>query len=109
MRDHFEGMFAKPRNRQREQVWRQLERRCKDTRWKPFSKVELALRTAAWAGSKSTGPDGASYEALTRRCGVGIREQFNDALYKGRLPPEGKATQGVAACSNSRAGFCWAG
>ena len=56
--------FAKPRNRQREQVWRQLERRCKGTRWTLFSKVELALRTATRAGSKSTGPDGTSYEAL---------------------------------------------
>ena len=96
MQTHFEGIFAKQPPEQVEvgirEVWDALTRTCKNTRWRPFSREELLACAAAWSGGKSTGPDGISYEALKQmgmheKWASRIREEFNDALYKGRCSP----------------------
>ena len=93
MREHFRSIFAKQAPEQVRAeiaaVWEHLTTLCKTTRWRPFTSEELAKCTIAWAGGKSTGPDGISYEALRvmgmhDRWEPRIREEFNDALYKGR-------------------------
>ncbi|CAE7348502.1 unnamed protein product, partial [Symbiodinium pilosum] len=99
MRTHFAGIFAKMPAEQVKQgvevIWDQLQRACKRVRWRPFSKEELILSTQTWAKGKSTGPDGISYEALRlllqHHCWEAtLLEEFNDALYKGRSPPNTK-------------------
>ena len=93
MKQHFQGIFAKKQPEEVQgklrNIWDQLTRTCKQTRWRPFSREELAACAEAWAFGKSTGPDGISYEALRvmrmhESWEPRIREQFNDALYKGR-------------------------
>ena len=68
MREHFHSIFAKQAAEQVKAeiaaVWEHLTTLCKTTRWRPFTTEELAQCTTAWAGGKSTGPDGISYEAL---------------------------------------------
>ena len=96
MREHFHSIFAKQAAEQVKAemaaVWEHLTALCKTTRWRPFTTEELTQCTTAWAGGKSTGPDGISYEALRvmgmhDRWEPRLREEFNDALYKGRCSP----------------------
>ena len=99
MRAHFSGIFAKMPGEQVKQgvgrIWDQLQRLCKQTRWRPFSLEELLLSSQTWARGKSTGPDGISYEALRlltqhHHWEATLLEEFNDALYKGRAAPNTK-------------------
>ena len=99
MKKHFESIFTQqPGGVVREQVreiWKRLERACKDTKWEPFSTEELAKAMEKWKGGKTTGPDGVAFEALKaahqdEHWKGAILEEFNDALYKGRLPPRAK-------------------
>ena len=99
MHAHFAGIFARmPAARVKEglaDIWEQLRQQCKTTRWRPFSLEEVRLSTMAWSSGKSTGPDGISYEALRtllqqRQWEATILEEFNDALYKGRVPANTK-------------------
>ena len=97
MKTHFESIFRKQEGEQVKQgvqtIWRRLERRCKETLWEPFAPEELAATMGNWKGGKSTGPDGVSFEALkalyqdTQWRGA-ILHELNDALHKGRLPPD---------------------
>ena len=95
MRQHFESIFntqdAKEVERQVECIRRRLEARCKSEPWEPFSEDELLAAMEKWKNGTSTGPDGVALEAL--RVMVQdphwqqvILEEFNDALYKGKLP-----------------------
>ena len=99
MRTHFESIFKQQAGeavrKQVQAIWKRLEVACKYTAWQPFSFQELAGVMKTWKGGKTTGPDGVSFEALKaihkddRWKGI-ILEEFNDALYKGRLPPTTK-------------------
>ena len=97
MKTYFEGIFRKQDGQEvRQQVqaiWRRLERRCKEQPWEPFTAEELTRLMSKWKGGKSTGPDGVSFEALKAVAQDeywqhAILQEFNDALYKGRLPPD---------------------
>ena len=69
----------------------------KQADWVPFSTEELRDAMAKWKAGKSTGPDGVSLEALKYmgchdKWELALKEQFNQALYKGRLPESLKAS-----------------
>ena len=97
MRAHFESIFKKQDGEavrdQVRKVWRRLERRCKEQPWEPFSAEELTKVMSKWKGGKSTGPDGVPFEALKAlnqddHWQHAILQEFNDALYEGKLPPD---------------------
>ena len=99
MKTHFESIFKKQEGeevrRRVHDAWRRLERRCKDHPWEPFTAEELMGTMARWKGGKSTGPDGVAFEALKAVCKEehwqhAILQEFNAALYKGKLPPDAK-------------------
>ena len=99
MKTHFESIFKKQgRDEVRkgvQAIWKRMERKCKNTPWEPFSIEELAAAMAKWKGGKSTGPDGVAFEALKAICQDDrwkhvILQELNDALYKGKLPPDAK-------------------
>ena len=95
LKQHFESIFktqnGKEVSRQVQAIWRKLERQCKEVAWDPFSEEELAFTMGKWKAGKSTGPDGVALEALRAlhqdpHWRQAILEEFNDALYKGKLP-----------------------
>ena len=99
MRTHFESIFKQQSGeevrRQVQGIWKRLELACKHVPWQPFSFEEMAQAMKQWKSGKTTGPDGVSFEALKaihqddHWKGI-LLEEFNDALYKGRLPPKTK-------------------
>ena len=95
MKHHFESVFriqnGKGVRQQVHGIWKRLERKCKETAWDPFSEEELAFAMGKWKAGTSTGPDGVALEALRAlhqdpHWRHTILEEFNDALYKGKLP-----------------------
>ena len=97
MKTHFETIFKKQEGkvvrREVRDIWKRLERRCKETPWEPFTTEELTRAMEKWKGGKSTGPDGVSFEALKllyqdEQWQHAILQEFNDAFYKGKLPPD---------------------
>ena len=95
MKQHFESIFktqdGKMVSAQVHQVWKRLERKCKEQPWEPFRDEELVQAMANWKSGTSTGPDGVAQEALRalyqdKQWQQTILEEFNDALYKGRSP-----------------------
>ena len=95
LKQHFESIFKTQNSedvkRRVSSIWKNLERRCKICPWEPFSEEEMTKAMEKWKWGTSTEPDGVALEALRamkqdRYWQQTLLEDFNDALYRGRLP-----------------------
>ena len=125
MQEHVEGIFAKMPAAQVKaglaEIWAQLQRKCKTTRWRPFSTEEVRLSTVSWASGKSTGPDGISTGSGRRLSWKSSTKDVPRQTQRSPSPSSclrqdsqrngGKQDQlrSAAACSNGRPNSSWPG